>query len=265
MASIPTNSEIMVLMSRLETNWSELMNNFYDIFINPTPMYITLNLVDDNGDVQQVSIPNRAQDKEYILNGSGSPEGVVTANTGSIYQDTTNGQIYIKQTGTGNNGWYTLISKTMLDSIIQQGTGVPENTVVATKGTLYSDVLTGTLYIKQSSSGSSGWQALGSGEVSLPSVNPLNTIGDITLGGTGIYTCIPTGDINFILPTITDNTKFYQMLIEINFTTLYNINVGTTHYFNEIQPEFSANTAYTLIYEYDNIRQVWVCGLLSKG
>jgi hypothetical protein len=37
--------------------------------------------------------------------GSGSPEGVVTANVGSIYTDTLTATVYKKLTGSGNTGW----------------------------------------------------------------------------------------------------------------------------------------------------------------
>lgn len=40
-----------------------------------------------------------------LKNGSGSPEGAVTAGVGAIYQDTTNGKLYEKVSGTGNTGW----------------------------------------------------------------------------------------------------------------------------------------------------------------
>lgn len=43
-----------------------------------------------------------------ILTGSGSPEGVETANPTQLYMDTAGGAgtiLYIKQTGTGNTGW----------------------------------------------------------------------------------------------------------------------------------------------------------------
>lgn len=39
--------------------------------------------------------------------GSGSPEGVVTANVGSLYRNTSNGAVYRKTSGTGNTGWVT--------------------------------------------------------------------------------------------------------------------------------------------------------------
>jgi len=43
--------------------------------------------------------------------GSGSPEGVVTAPPGSIYQNTsggTNTTLYVKRSGTGNTGWFAV-------------------------------------------------------------------------------------------------------------------------------------------------------------
>jgi hypothetical protein len=41
--------------------------------------------------------------------GAGSPEGVVTANPGSVYTDTSTGSFWNKLTGTGNTGWQQLI------------------------------------------------------------------------------------------------------------------------------------------------------------
>jgi len=45
------------------------------------------------------------RDNTAIVPGSGSPEGVITANPGSLYQRTDNGTIYRKGSGTGNTGW----------------------------------------------------------------------------------------------------------------------------------------------------------------
>ena len=45
------------------------------------------------------------------LNGTGSPEGVVTASIGAIYRRSDGGintSLYIKQSGTGNTGWYAV-------------------------------------------------------------------------------------------------------------------------------------------------------------
>jgi len=39
------------------------------------------------------------------VNNAGNPEGVVPANMGSLCHDMTNGDLYVKKTGTGNTGW----------------------------------------------------------------------------------------------------------------------------------------------------------------
>jgi hypothetical protein len=40
-----------------------------------------------------------------VLTGTGSPEGVVTADTGAVYSDTAASTLYIKSSGSGNTGW----------------------------------------------------------------------------------------------------------------------------------------------------------------
>lgn len=43
------------------------------------------------------------------LSGAGSPEGVVTADAGTTYWDATNEIFWVKDTGSGNTGWYQLV------------------------------------------------------------------------------------------------------------------------------------------------------------
>jgi len=40
-----------------------------------------------------------------IAPGSGSPQGVVTASPGQVYWDSTNKQLWVKESGSGNTGW----------------------------------------------------------------------------------------------------------------------------------------------------------------
>ncbi len=44
-----------------------------------------------------------------IRDGSGTPEGSVTAPVGSTYHDRTNGALYLKVTGAGNTGWLAIL------------------------------------------------------------------------------------------------------------------------------------------------------------
>jgi hypothetical protein len=42
--------------------------------------------------------------------GVGDPEGVVTANPGTTYVDTSDSSFWVKLTGTGDTGWIELIA-----------------------------------------------------------------------------------------------------------------------------------------------------------
>jgi hypothetical protein len=59
----------------------------------------------------------------FLTRGSGTPNGVVTANPGSLYLDTT-GALWIKTTGTGNTGWTA-----------PSGGGVPTTRTLTINGT----------------------------------------------------------------------------------------------------------------------------------
>lgn len=57
-------------------------------------------LITDSGDISL-----DGSDLVRIETGAGSPESVVSASPGSTYHDTTNGILYVKETGTGSTGW----------------------------------------------------------------------------------------------------------------------------------------------------------------
>lgn len=99
-------------------------------------------------------------------------------------------------------------------------------------------------------------------------VNVLSTSGTIALTDNSINTITPSGNITFTLPTVTDNTKFHQILVQVNLSTVYTIDLGlgaTPHYFNSTAPDLSNVGVYNLYYEYDKANQYWVGGALVKG
>jgi len=64
------------------------------------------------GGVDQMTVSNAGHiilsNGSVIASGAGSPEGVVTAQVGSIYTNTsgsTSTTLYIKTSGSGNTGW----------------------------------------------------------------------------------------------------------------------------------------------------------------
>lgn len=100
-----TQEELENLLSILFTNMNNLDNVYYDMFINTTPMDITLERYDSDGELQEYVLPNRAKDANYIKQGSGSPIGVVTGNAGTLYLDIANYVLYFKSVGTDSFGW----------------------------------------------------------------------------------------------------------------------------------------------------------------
>lgn len=70
--------------------------------------------------------------------------------------------------------------------------------------------------------------------------------------------------ITFILPSGT-TTGFSQMIVELYMSSTRTINLGTSYYFNGTAPSMSSSGYYTIIYEYDSVRDGWVVGVLKKA
>ena len=153
---VATFSQIMKLLTQLSTNYTNIFTDYYNVFYNPEPMDITLQFYDQDGNLEEITIPNRAKDRAYILNGNGDPNGNISGNRGSIYQDLANGEVYINIDGS-INGWAKLFSEAALSKIFIQGSGSPEDVVSAEKGVLYIDVQNAALYIKSTETGDTGW------------------------------------------------------------------------------------------------------------
>ena len=157
---VATFEQIANILTQLSTNYSGIVNSYYNIFFNPTPMDVPLQMYNDEGTLVEVLVPNRAKDKSYIYNGSGSPEGMQVASVGSVYQDLVGGSLYIKQFGNDSFGWTKFVNLDKLEEILKQGNGSPESVVAAGKGVLYIDVVNSGLYIKTTSTGNSGWMLI---------------------------------------------------------------------------------------------------------
>lgn len=90
------------------TNSVNITNKLYDIFFNPTPMDVTFEQYNDNNELVEVTIPNRAKDLKNIKTGNGSPEGQVSGELGSLYIDVDVPQLYIKAEGEADTGWVAI-------------------------------------------------------------------------------------------------------------------------------------------------------------
>lgn len=88
--------------------------------------------------------------------------------------------------------------------------------------------------------------------------------GTISLNDNTIYSIVPVGNITFSLPTISNNNYYHQILIQLDLSTVYQLNLGTTYYFNGTEPSIVSGY-YDIIYSYDRSLNQWVCGAIYKG
>lgn len=106
------------------------------------------------------------------------------------------------------------------------------------------------------------WAEVQGGSIS---INVLSTSGTISLADNSINAIEPSGNVTFTLPTVTDNTVFHQILVQVNLSTVYTITLGTSYFFNKTAPDLSATGMYNLVYEYDKINGYWIAGCVPKG
>ena len=152
----PTYEQLAVLLSRLANNYSVMADNFVTVFYDTNPQEVTFKMYDAEGNLRTYTIPNRAKDFNYIKNGEGNPEGRIAAPKGTLYQDTLNGNLYVKKilTGDATVGWF------LIDSTVETfkiGPQNPEGTCDAALGTLYVNTTNFTLYVKTIDGGKEGW------------------------------------------------------------------------------------------------------------
>ena len=197
--TIPTYEQIATMLTKLATNYSNIAILFYDIFYNTIPMDVTFQMYDDAGVLQTYTIPNRAKDRANILNGNGSPEGVVDAAKGVIYQDLENGKLYIKLISGGSTGWSEFITNAEFQNFLCDGNGSPEGVVEANIGVLYVDRANASVYIKTSDGGNTGWRAVFAdiGNLATRSLNNLTTTGENHFANPSLSNINNTGKAKF--------------------------------------------------------------------
>lgn len=115
LSNIRTLQDVINVLSIIYFNMNEIERIYYDMFLNPIPMDVTFQRYDDQGVLENITLPNRAKDAQSTLSGAGSPEGVVAAGIGVFYLDTTNQDLYYKGVGTDAYGWLKVYSSLNLE------------------------------------------------------------------------------------------------------------------------------------------------------
>ncbi len=72
-------------------------------------------------------------------------------------------------------------------------------------------------------------------------------------------------NVAFLLPTPDDEGVFHEILVQLVMPTVFSIDLGTTLFLNEEEPDLSKPGEYDLIYEYDVMYQTWSCGVIKKN
>ena len=93
-------------------------------------------------------------------------------------------------------------------------------------------------------------------------VTTLATSGTISLADNSVNRITPSGTVTFSLPSVSDNTSFHQILVQMNLTASRTINLGTTKYFTGTQPTFATGT-YDILYEYNGTN--WIVGAVLQA
>ena len=109
-SSLRTTEDIINALSVLYFNLNEIERNYYDIFINPKSMTVNLQRYNDQGVLDTVPVKNLASLQYTSLTGNGSPDGVVSAEVGKFYIDTSDYSLYFKSSGNDSYGWILLWS-----------------------------------------------------------------------------------------------------------------------------------------------------------
>ena len=245
-------------------NLTELLQNtinmtsvFYDIFINPTPMDVTLTQFNADGELVTISVPNRAKDMQRALTGSGSPDGVIEAAEGTLYIDEQAQAVYIKVLGSDANGWKIVLTEEGVYAYVRN---YLENSDYLDTFKL-AQYLTNNEYTTETRVGE---MIADSSKVVY--LDNLPSSGTILLEDGKSYKLTATGGVTFVLPSVRDLTKLHTIFIQFKVIDGENmVLLGTNYFFNKINPDFSIAGMYDIRYEYDNLNGVWVCEVALKG
>ena len=211
-------------LTELLTNTVNMTSVFYDVFLNPNPMYVTLQQYDENNELITVTIPNRALDRTIAKSGTGTPEGKVEGAVGTAYVDTATSVVYFKVNGNDQYGWVSILDQASVLPIIRN---YLVNRGYVTGGDV-RQYLTSNQYVtadQQASKEVFGVVQIDESSISVNSASQIQASGlvdsadttkvrKIWIGDEGDYTSITTKDAN-TLYILKDRSKIVFNLKQI--------------------------------------------------
>ncbi len=177
-----------------------------------------------------------------VFNSTGTPEGGITANIGSICTDTTNGAIYVKQTDSANTGWTIVGGGT--GQIVQITQSTSTASTASTTAMPFDDTLPqiteGASYMTHTHTPldaanklkiefSSYTQSAGSRVVSVALFDQADTDASICMACSGAGQ-IATGVVSLFVEVVADGTDAitYEVRFGCNDTSSGGMNGNTT-------------------------------------
>ena len=98
----------------------------------------------------------------------------------------------------------------------------------------------------------------------IPVIGIPATSGTVTLADNTVYTGTMTGAMTFVLPTVTDATKYHQIKAML-YLPVVTINWGTTHYIGGEAPDVSEAWNYMIYWDYVPALSAWAVGAMKVG
>jgi len=115
-------------LSKVIINNSSMEQTYYNMFYNPNPLDIVIELYNEEGILQSYTVPNVAKSNKQCYTGVGSPNGSVYANRGAFYLDTNNNNVYIKTTDESSSGWNQMTS---MSDLITHNSDISVHSILA--------------------------------------------------------------------------------------------------------------------------------------
>lgn len=98
-------------IAALETGYANILRTYYNMFYNSTPMDVTIQIYNEEGVLETITVPNRAKSSIRCEVYKGSPEGNVIGTMGTLCMDTISKNLYYKTTNSGAFGWVAMYTE----------------------------------------------------------------------------------------------------------------------------------------------------------
>lgn len=187
-SSIRTIQDVVNVLSVIFFNMNEIERIYYDMFLNPNEMDITFQRYNEAGVLENITLPNRAKDRQEILTGSGSPEGKQEATVGKLYLDTSSQDLYYKGSGSDAYGWVEIYSTS---NFSEEGSYMkPDGDGSQLKDLNANNITSGVLKVQYGGTGGTGITGLIKGNGSSPftaATEGVDYLGPDTMAGVVAY------------------------------------------------------------------------------